>query len=88
MTEDIDGVIVSGAGPVGLVTALKLAPKKLRACPELGGWSRGIRQGPMIDAYPLNERSKPRVGVQPVEKRVLREEIDQRRSILHGVFQK
>ena len=42
----------------------------------------------MIDAYSLNERSKPRVGVQPVEKRVLREEIDQRRSILQGAFQK
>ena len=30
MTEDIDGVIVSGAGPVGLVTALKLARAGIR----------------------------------------------------------
>ena len=54
---------------------------------KLGAWSRGIRQDPTIDPDPLDERSKPRIAMQRVERRVLREEGDERRSFLHGALE-
>lgn len=48
---------------------------------------RCIRQYPMIDPNPLHERGEPRVDVQRVKHRVLREEVDKCRSILEGALE-
>lgn len=57
------------------------------AAPLVPGNIYRVRQYPMINPNALHERGKSGVRVKRLEHRILREEVDQRRSISHGSLQ-